>query len=319
MVETLAYANEAPWHRLGIQVDDTITPDKMLIKAGLNWSINKEPLMTMNTKQPVPEHYGLVRSSDNFVLGHCGKAYKPVQPKEVLTFFHDFVKSGSMKMEAAGSLDNGRHIFALASIQESFELIGSPKGKQKDKVDGYLLFSSPNVCGKAMNIMFTPVRVVCNNTLTMALHDASGSGNFRLHHSQTFNADEAKLAMGLAKGQLKEFQEEAQFLTSVKCSTDDMRQYFSEVWPTAKQKANANDNNDLGNIAEAAMSLVDSQPGADLFGGTWWNTFNAVTYMTDHVVGRSENNRLRRAWFGGGRNLKAKALTLAINNARKAA
>jgi phage/plasmid-like protein (TIGR03299 family) len=322
LVETMAYAGEAPWHRLGIKVEDNITTDEMLVKAGLDWSINKEALLTQLTRQQVPDHYALVRSSDNYVLGACGKSYKPVQPKEVLSFFHEFVEKGGMKMETAGSLSNGRQIFALASIQESFVL-----GKQ-DKVDGYLLFSSPNIVGKALRILFTPVRVVCNNTLTMALSNASGVGEFRLRHTQKFDPEMAKAALGLAKGQLGEFEKEAEFLSERKVKSEqDLREYFMQVWPTeAVRKGNvtvhmaaANDDDyGMTRTAESAMTIFKTQPGASYFPDSWWNAFNTVTYIIDHVAGRSDNNRLRNAWFGHGERLKRNALHLAIEKARAA-
>ena len=316
LVETLAYAGEAPWHRLGVQVDNTISPDDLLIKAGLNWEVNKKALRT-DDGAVASGYYGLVRSSDNTVLSVCKGGYKPVQNKEALSFFHDFINKGSMKMETAGSLDNGRYVFALASIQESFELSG---GNGKDKVDGYLLFSSPHICGKSLDILFTPIRVVCNNTLTAALQSASGTGHFKLHHSQQFDAENAKLALGLAKGQLEEFKEISQFLADIQATPDSLRQYFNDVWPTAKsKKLAANDNLELGNTAEAAMTIFETQPGANLHPNSWWNAFNTVTYIVDHVAGRSDNNRLRKAWFGGGRGLKNSALKLAVDYARQAA
>ncbi len=314
MIETMAYAGEAPWHRLGVQVDENISTEDMLVRAGLNWSINKEQMTTLHTKQPIPEQYALVRSTDNRVLGTCGTAYKPVQNKDVLGFFHEFVSSGGMKMETAGSLDDGRHIFALASIQESFELTG---GNGKDKVDGYLLFSSPNICGKSMNILFTPIRVVCNNTLTAALSAANGRGQFRMHHAREFCADEAKLALGLAKGQLEEFRAEAQFLAERRVTEEKLREYFSRIWPSGKEPTAANDNG-MTRTAEAAMTIFHTQPGADLHPESWWNAFNTVTYIVDHVRGRSDNNRLRQAWFGNGKQVKNKALALATDYARAA-
>lgn len=326
LVETMAYANETPWHRLGVKVEDTITPDDLLIRAGLDWQINKESMMTVQSKQPVPEQYALVRSKDDFVLGTCGKGYKPVQPKEVLTFFHEFVEKGGMKMETAGSLSNGRQIWALASIQDSFVL-----GKH-DKVEGYLLFSSPNVVGRALRIMFTPIRVVCNNTLTMALSNASGHGEFRLHHAQKFDPEVAKAALGLATGQLDEFEKEAAFLTKHEVTDAALREYFMDLWPTgavregrrnkilATQAANENEEvSGMSRTAEAAMTIFTQQPGAEFFPNTWWNAFNTVTYIIDHVAGRNDNNRLRNAWFGGGERIKRQALSLAIDNARKAA
>ena len=321
LVETMAYANEAPWHRLGVQVSEDITTDDMLIKAGLNWNINKEAMMTINTKQSVPEQYALVRDVDNFVLGTCGKAYKPVQPKEVMDFFREFVDNGGMKMETAGSLSNGRQIWALAKINESFTL-----GKQ-DRVEGYLLFSSPNVVGKALRIMFTPVRVVCNNTLTQALSNASGTGEFRLHHANQFDPAVAKSALGLAKGQLDEFGKAAEFLASKRVDMQELQHYFSALWPTGSAKNAirgevANDNEEasygISRTAEAAMTIFDMQPGADFFPDSWWNAFNAVTYIVDHVAGRSEHNRMKNAWFGGGERLKRQALESAINYARAA-
>lgn len=326
LVETMAYANETPWHRLGVKVEDDLTPDEMLVKAGLDWQINKETMMTTQSKQSVPEQYALVRSSDDFVLGTCGKGYKPVQPKEVLSFFHEFVEKGGMKMETAGSLSNGRQIWALASIQDSFVL------GREDKVEGYLLFSSPNVVGKAMRIMFTPIRVVCNNTLTMALNSASGRGEFRLHHAQKFDPEIAKAALGLASGQLQEFEKEADFLTRYEVTDATLREYFMDLWPTGAVREGrkssalsaqaANENNietGMSRTAEAAMTIFTQQPGAEFFPNTWWNAFNTVTYIIDHVAGRSDNNRLRNAWFGGGERIKREALSLAIDNARKAA
>lgn len=311
-IETMAYSGEAPWHKLGTRVLPDTTPDEMLIQAGLNWNINKEGLITADSKQSVPEHYALVRSTDLRVLGHCGKNYKPVQPSEVLKFFHEFVETGGMKMETAGSLSHGKHIFALASIQESFVLAN------KDKVEGYLLFSSPNVAGKAMRILFTPVRVVCNNTLTMALNTASGSGEFRLHHANSFDPEIAKAALGLAKGQLGEFEKVSEFLAEKTYKDDKVLQgYFREVFPTEAARK-GHDEFSITRTAEAAMNIIDRQPGAEYFPNTWWNAFNAVTYIVDHLQGRNDNNRLRNAWFGHGEKVKQRALKLAVENARAA-
>lgn len=321
LVETMAYANQVPWHGLGVQVEDSITPDDLLIKAGLNWNILQEPMIGMNTKQKVPEKYQLYRSDNMQPLGVCGNTYKPVQPEEVLSFFHEFVKEGGMKMETAGSLDNGKMIWALANIQDSFTL------GREDHMKGYLLFSSPNVVGRSLRIKFTPVRVVCNNTLTFALQDASGVGEYRMHHANRFDPEAAKGALGLAQGQMEEFHQASKFLTTKEYNDVALREFFIRLFPTDDVKkgkktaaviAGANDNKDISRTADMALSLIDKQPGAEFFPNTWWNALNAVTYIIDHVASRSDNNRLRSAWFGHGEKVKQQALYLATEAARAA-
>jgi len=164
----MAYAGDTPWHGLGVKVPADLSPIQMLDKAGLNWSVEKESLIT-SSGFAVPDKKALVRSSDNKVLDIVGKDWNPVQNQEAFEFFDDFVSSGDMEMHTAGSLKGGQIVWALAKVKESFKVFGN------DEVESYLLFSNPHRFGQSVDVRFTPIRVVCNNTLTLSLQTKSES------------------------------------------------------------------------------------------------------------------------------------------------
>jgi hypothetical protein len=165
LVETMAYAGEVPWHGLGVQVPSDLSPEQMLDKAGLNWTVEKKPaFFEMDDKKFPVGWSALTRSSDNSVLDIVSNDWNPVQNHEAFNFFEEYCRVGDMDMHTAGSLKNGQIVWALAKVKDSFELF---KG---DQVDSYLLFTNPHRFGQAIDIRFTPIRVVCNNTLQAALN-----------------------------------------------------------------------------------------------------------------------------------------------------
>ena len=209
LVETMAFAGATPWHKLGNSVSNDLTPEQMAIAAEINWSVEKLPDFQFWGGQylPVPGKFNLTRTSDGKVLHVVGPLYTPVQNVEALKFFTEFITAGDMNMETAGSLAGGQRIWGLASIQDGFTLAGG------DRINGYLLLCSPHKQGEAFTIRFTTIRVVCNNTLTMALNGHSGA-TFRMSHANRFDAamqGQAKIALGLAKTRLHEFEEKASF------------------------------------------------------------------------------------------------------------
>ena len=165
-VETMAYAGELPWHGLGTEVSNELTPLQMMQKAGVDWEVEQQKIVT-ETGIEINDKVALVRTSDNTLLDVTGKDWKPVQNEEAFTFFSEFVAAGDMEMHTAGSLKEGRNVWALAKVKESFDVFG------EDRVDSYLLFSNPHQYGKAVDVRFTPIRVVCHNTLSFSLEAAS--------------------------------------------------------------------------------------------------------------------------------------------------
>ena len=310
----MAFVGETPWHGLGKRVPNDVSPQQMLKAANLDWSVSKKQLFFNSEGGPVPTTaQALVRSTDNKVLTVVSDNWNPVQNLEAFEFFNDFVHAGDMEMHTAGSLKGGKMVWAMAQIKDSFTLFGG------DKVEGYLLFSNPHEFGRSIDVRFTPVRVVCNNTLTLAL-GSTAKHAVKINHRAVFNGDLVKETLGIAKDQLSHYKEQAQFLGQKKYNKETIVEYFNRVFPSMSKDEikRANTAFPISRQAEEAMAVVHTQPGANFAEGSWWQAFNAVTYMTDHKMGRSRDSRLTSAWYGLNRVKKERALDLAVEYAETA-
>lgn len=310
-VETMAYAGEVPWHGLGVEVLNDLTPVQMMDKAGLNWTVEKQPMFFRHAGdlQAVPGKQVLVRNTDGKVLDVVGKGWEPVQNAEAFDFFNEFVMNGDMKMHTAGSLQEGKLTWALAKVNDGFELFNG------DSVESYLMFSNPHKFGSSITVSFTPIRVVCNNTLNMALQGANGKG-VRVTHRTAFDADAVKQLLGVATEQLTTYKEAAEFLGSKRYTEETLTEFMKQVFPNTNTKAK--DPNAISKTAKNALEVIHTQPGSKFAEGSWWQAFNAVTYTTDHVIGRSNDARMQSAWFGQNQTRKVKALDKAIEYAEAA-
>ena len=313
---SMAYVGDVPWHGLGKRVPADVSPEQMLEAANLNWEVVKRPMFfnDVNGGPVLTKANALVRSTDNKLLTIISDQWNPVQNVEAFKFFDDFVHAGDMNMHTAGSLKEGKIVWALAKINDQFELFGG------DRVEGYLLFSNPHEFGRSIDVRFTPIRVVCNNTLTMALGNEAKFA-VKVNHRSKFDPDQVKQTLGIAKDQLSIYKEQAQFLGSKKFQEETLIEYFNRVFPTlSKDESKKLDirKQPISRQAEEAMNNLDTQPGAKFAEGSWWHAFNTVTYLTDHVLGRSTDTRLTSAWYGQNRVKKEKALELAVEYAQVA-
>jgi len=313
MIETMAYAGEVPWHGLGTKVPADLSPVQMLEKAGLDWSVEKIPAFAnISGKQVNVGWSALTRSSDDSILGVVSNDWNPVQNSEAFQFFDEYCRAGDMEMHTAGSLKDGQIVWALAKVKDSFDLF---KG---DQVDSYLLFTNPHKFGQCIDVRFTPIRVVCNNTLTLSLNQRSDRV-VKKNHRTAFDANEVKQTLGIATEKLAKYKEMAAFLGSRKYKEETIKQYFNRVFPViAYDKEKGPQRKELSKSATRALEVVHTQPGYNFAEGSWWQAFNAVTYLTDHEIGRSQDTRLQSAWFGANKNLKIKALETAVEFAEAA-
>ena len=302
----MAYVGELPWHGLGTKVEADITPDQFQKVAGLDWTVEKQDMFTVNGIK-VPNKQALVRSSDNKVLDTVGSGWNPVQNSDAFDFFQEYVMAGDMEMHTAGSLKDGQLVWALAKTNESFELF---KG---DVTENYFLFTNPHQFGKAINIRMTPIRVVCNNTLTLSL-SAKSDSMITVNHRKEFDVEEVKEQMGIAREKMEQYKSMAEFLGSKRYSPDNVVNYFNEVFGSP---AKSDDKIFTSRNAKIAHENLQEQPGAEFAEGSWWQAFNSVTHMTDHLQGRSTDGRLTSAWYGRNRKVKLKALDKALEYAEK--
>jgi len=321
MLETMAWAeNEGPpWHGLGNKVSNKLTPEQMATAACCDWTVSKRKIffdnMNGGSTTELEQRYALVRDSDNKPFDVVTERWKPVQNIEGFSFFKKFVAAGHMEMETAGSLWGGKIVWALARVKKDFKL-----GKA-DEVRSYLLMALPHQLGKAMIYQFTPIRVVCWNTLSWALGSSlkgDGSG-FRLLHSQKWDDSmkaAAEQALGLASHQMEEFKELSGLLVKKRVAESVTEEFFCEVLRFDPKKSEKDEPRMLPKFREALAHAPGAQ--MDTSRGTMWGALNAVTYTIDHDTGKRDRGvALKNAWFGHLSNVKRRAVDLAVQYAKK--
>jgi phage/plasmid-like protein (TIGR03299 family) len=303
-VETMAFANEVPWHGLGKRIDPTASVDEMLVAAGLDWEVELRP---MYAEAPdgemirLPIRRALMRTSDNKVMTITGDMWKPLQNRDALNFFRDYTEMGGAKLETAGSLRGGKVIWALASINEGFTV------NRKDHVKGYILLTSPHEVGRAITVRTTTVRVVCANTMAMALRSEA---DYSQNHLSVFNVSAAKETIGLAREQIHQAHLDAQALNNLKMSEYDTVRFLAKFFsPTPEgEKEQTHIENLLNDPATRSKQLdqvlnsVNNAPGADP--GSAWGILNGITHWADHVAGYNNEARLWSSWMGDRAKLK---------------
>jgi phage/plasmid-like protein (TIGR03299 family) len=305
-VETMAFANEVPWHGLGNRVDPSCTVDEMLVQAGLNWTVNLHPIYAeVNGKKiALKTRRALIRDSDDRVLTVTGDNWKPLQNRDALSFFKEYTEAGGIKLETAGSLKGGRLIWGLANLGTGFTV-----NRGRDAVKGYILIVSPHEVGHAISVRTTTVRVVCANTMAMAMRGET-QAYYRQNHLTEFDASKAREAIGLAKEQIGQAELDAKTLQKLKLSEFDtvrfLASFFQPVESDADVKLLLDDpEKNQSKVLKELISSVNTAPGA--VPGTGWGIMNGITHWTDHVAGRNVDTRLTRSWFGENSRVKVQA------------
>lgn len=311
-IESIAYANETPWHGLGVRVDSSISIDDMLTAADLDWRVELRPLFTKSDTGEmieVPNRRALVRDYDNKILTVTSPNWKPFQNRDALEFFREYTESGGAHMETAGSLREGKMIWALAKIDRDFRI----KGREHDTTKGYILLSSPHEVGYSIKVRPTATRVVCANTFAIA---DRGAAQYSQGHSTAFRADEAKATIQLAVDHIARMEREANLLASATVSNYDAALFYSrllqpvdlEECVTERVHVNslltteADRNSAFHGVWESYLNAPGAEPG------TLWGVFNGVTHWADHTAGnRGREARLTSAWFGERAVTKQKA------------
>lgn len=311
-VESMAYANQVPWHGLGANIADSATPAEFLKAAKLDWRVEMKPLLAdlgNGETCKVPGRYALVRDKDNRIMTVAGAAWKPLQNADTLDFMTRYCAAGGAKMETAGALRDGKIVWGLAKLSHSFQV------RPGDRVEGYLLITSPHQVGQAITIRTTTVRVVCANTMAMA--ERSGSITYRQNHLTEFDVKSAREAVEAAHEQLAECERRAKTIDKLKISMADavakvLIPVFAPEVPQDPELINKIMSAEVKHDKiSALMESIELAPGA--LPGTGWGVLNGVTHWVDHVQGRGNESRMFRSWIGDYGRSKLKAEEILLN------
>ncbi len=311
LVETMAFVRDTPWHGLGNQLTPNQPIECWITEAGMDWSINDSPVL-FNVAGVEGLHIRnhsdskvLYRSDTLAPLSVVSNRYQVVQPEEVLHFYKDLVEAGGFELETAGVLKGGRKLWALARTGQETLLKGG------DRVKAYLLLATSCDGTLCTTAQFTSVRVVCNNTLQMAVADKSGA--VKVPHSTKFDPKAVQEELGIGLSAWDSFIGNICDLANRPVSGMEAMQFFSDVLDEQVLDIEG------GPTSKAMQQVSSLYSGAGMGSllpgtrGTAWGLLNAVTEYVDHQRrARSQDYRLDSAWFGQGAQLKQKALDTAM-------
>ncbi|KZY98733.1 hypothetical protein A3746_06320 [Oleibacter sp. HI0075] len=308
LVEQMAYTGTTPWHGLGNQLTENQPLEVWAEQAGMNWQIEECPVHFIASGNPVmgelkqyDNNKVLYRSDTKEPLSVVGSRYKVVQPEEILEFYRDLTERSGFQLETAGVLKGGRKLWALARTGQT----GAIKGN--DHINAYVLLATACDGTMATTAQFTSVRVVCNNTLHVALQNQGGSV-VKVRHSTDFDANKVKNGLGISISNWNNFMYELKELSNRKVSHKEALTYIEGVFTSNGQTSQRG--------AKRALELFEGQGyGSNLASadGTAYGLVNAVTQYVDHERrARGNDYRLDSAWFGIGAQIKDQALTQAL-------
>jgi len=316
LVQSMAYANATPWHGLGNRLAPNQPLEVWAERAGMNWRIEETEVRfapgidstDIPHTVPFPSQKVLYRSDTNAPLSVVSGRYQVVQPAEILEFYRDLTEVGGYELETAGVLKEGKKLWALARTGHGVSLPG------KDTVNGYLLLATACDGTLATTAQFTSVRVVCNNTLSVALGDSTGA--VKVPHRSQFDADAVKRQLGIAISSWDEFIVRMKALAARKVRANTAEQFFRRLlaYPAIERTQGTPSPEPVAINDRAMKGIWELYSGKGLGArlassdGTAWGLVNSVTEFVDHHRrARSADHRLDAAWFGQGAALKQKA------------
>lgn len=315
-IDSMAYVGEVPWHRLGAKVPAGINAEEMIRASGLDWTVVKKPV---GRAQPA-QRFVLVRKARgpaevDLELGVVSGRYEPLQNTEAFRFFDPFIQQGVAFFETAGSLGDGGRVWVLARLPGQIEVVPG------DEVSRYLLLSNSHDGRGAVTIKFTPIRVVCQNTLILATKE--GEKGHLVRHSKKampLRLGEVAQMAGLFQSTFDEAAASFRAMARVQMTAQRLEEYLEALFPRTDKQALSGDRPDRwGRVTE-----VFENPARNGLTGharhSLWGAYNAVTYVEDYrsTEGKTRptadaaaalaDARLNRVWFGTGADLKLKAL-----------
>jgi len=315
----IAYVGAKPWHGLGQDLSPNAPIEVWRKEAGLAWDAEVTPVLfkpndSLTSMVAVTGRKVIYRNDTNQPLGVVTDRYRIHQPGEILEFFNTLVSSAGFTLETAGCISGGKRIWALANVNKEACLMND------DAVRGYLLLSTSFDGSTATIGQFTSVRVVCNNTLSMADRESAPS-RVSITHGARFDASMMRDRLGLVVGGFEGMMDNYLKLARTTVGHQYVKQFLTELFPPTQQQVKVEGWPSKQTVMadsrsyKKVLELFDGKGmGSDLKAarGTRWGLLNAVTQYVDHERGHNADTRMTNAWFGDGNRLKSQAEALLL-------
>lgn len=311
-IQSMMYVGETPWHGLGTKLENVATAAQAIEAAGLDWKVNKQPVFLKDGKQ-VPGTFAAVREDNGAILGTVGRVYKHLQNKEAFSFFDAVVGTKDAIYHTAGALGEGEKVWILAKLPGYVRVTGD------DVTEKFLLLSNSHDGSSPVQIMFTPIRVVCQNTLNIALRDCSRKQRIRHTGAMGLQVKNVREGLGIINQQFDQFGEVARAMVGVQVKGQQgWKEYLKDVGIMPHDDS-AEKSTRIENIIEDVTKRFENAPTNNLPGikGSVWAAFNAVAEYADweRTARGGESAAMSRAkslLYGSGAALKQTAWDSAV-------
>jgi phage/plasmid-like protein (TIGR03299 family) len=286
-VETMFYVRTAPWHGLGVQVEDALSSEEALIKSGLNWEVNQQPIRT-NEGLAIEGYKANVRDSDNKILGVVTDRYKLVQNFEAFAFTDDLLGRG-IRYETAGSLAEGKKVWLLARLPAAYIISG-------EKLAPYLVFTNSHDGSGAIKVAMTPIRVVCQNTLNLALSTADRI--WTTNHTGDINAklESAKETFCRAEEYMDALGNEIYKLNKVTVNDELVAEMINELLPIPNDASELQEKNVI-RLRDDITARYYQAPDLQALPRNAYRFINAVSDFSTHAKPLRETAAYRENLF----------------------
>ncbi|MBQ3119857.1 MAG: DUF945 domain-containing protein [Peptococcaceae bacterium] len=272
-VESMFYVRKPCWHGMGVRVEEALTSKDALHYSGLDWQVKQEPLMT-GTFKSVPGYVANVRSDNDRILGIVSDSYKVVQNEEAFAFTDALIGEG-VRYETAGSLDEGRKVWLLAKLPERYQLVG-------EDVDPYIVFTSSHDGSGAIRVAPTPIRVVCQNTLNLALNTAKRSWSTTHTSNVHSRLDDARNTLLFADKYMKALQQEAERLSMQRVTDKLFYTLVDKLLPVDEDASEQTKSNNRKQRSDLIYRYFHAPDLVDL-PKNGWRFINAVSDHATHA------------------------------------
>jgi len=298
-LESMFYVREAPWHGLGVCVEEALDSKEALTAAGLDWRVEQRPIYTADvvcqsgnvyttSDQLIPNYKANIRDIDGSVLGVVTDRYKIVQNEEAFAFTDALIGEG-VRYETAGSLQGGRRVWILGRLPENY-IIGG------EKIEPFLVFSNSHDGTAAIKVAMTPIRVVCQNTLNLSLNQARRSWSAKHTGNVQNRMLEARETLGLAYKYMENLGKEIENLSRLKLSDSKVMEIINDLIPVPADASDVQHKN-VEQLRDDVKIRYFEAPDLKVLGKNWYRFINAISDHATHVKPLRETATYRENLF----------------------